>query len=240
MAAQELAHHETDESQGKPLFQLIQDVMPYRRGVRGFSQIERSEWMRLLSRLARRYSQEALTSVIRKGYREGFFQKGVYPDKFAQYVSAHTPSASRIDKRTAREWAWRRAVDKCRGEARGIGLYAEEYLYDQIRHCSRALEQALVDESLDEEAAHKVRREVRPRIDAVLVEHFGDERIERWRKWSEECRRGGEKYLERIREFRRCKERVAAARNASDQSRIRPEVVTDASKPESLMPTMSN
>jgi len=236
MAIPDRSELDADEARGKPLFQLIRDVMPHRWGKRDFSQIEQSEWMRMLGRLSRQHPRVLIASAIRKGYREGFFEKNVYPGKFAELMSEHAKANSNAPKRTARDWEWQRALNLCAGEARGVGMYAERLLFDKIHHCYRALQRALVDEHLDESVAEQARRDAQPKIDGVLVEHFGSELIQRWREWMKEQRLAGQKYMERIRTERRRKEQAAAARAAREQGSVLSEQPNTAPASEDAAP----
>lgn len=162
--------------------------MPTRRGERAMSDLERSEWSRLLGRLAEKYTPERVVRYIRQALSDGLFQRVRSPREFGNFVAeiAVDPS-ERGWQPSQTNGRWEAAYARCQWHAREASKgWPDEVRWKVMSECYADLTSAAVHPNATDEQIDAMKRAAKTKAWQAMGDIWTDAERMAWSAWRQE------------------------------------------------------
>jgi hypothetical protein len=175
---------EQDEERGKRILPTLLQAMPTRRGERAMSDLERSEWARLLGRLADKYGADRVVRYIRQGLSSGLFQRIRAPKDFGNFVAevAVDPS-ERGWQPTRNTGRMGIAIDRAEQHHKHSGQWPDEVRHKVMSECYADLTTAAMPPDTTDEQHESAKRSAKVKAWYEMNRVWGKPAVDDWAEW---------------------------------------------------------
>lgn len=173
-----------DEERGRRLLPTLEQAMPTRRGDRAMSDLERSEWSRLLGRLAEKYGADRVVRYIRQGLSDGLFQRIRAPKDFGNFVAevAVDPS-ERGWQPTRNTGRMAMAIDRAEQHRSQSGQWPDEVRFKVMSECYADLTTAALHPDTPDDQHETAKRSAKVKAWHEMNRVWGKPEVEQWAEW---------------------------------------------------------
>lgn len=173
-----------DERTGRQLLPTLEQAMPTRRGERAMSDLERSEWARLLGRLADKYGAERVVRYIRQGLSSGLFQRIRAPKDFGNFVAEVAVDPSERGWQPSRNTGrMGMAIDRAEQHRSQSGQWPDEVRFKVMSECYADLTTAAMPPDTPDDQHETAKRSAKAKAWYEMNRVWGKPEVEQWAEW---------------------------------------------------------